>query len=434
MNAMPHDNNAEIAVIGSLLTDNACLDSISLSVNDFYGTANGLIFKAIIELIENGKVADIITVCEHLNGSLKKAGGEAYVAGTVDNIVSTWAIGSYAKIVKEKSIERRIITEAQRMIEAVNNPTGTSLEKLEEAQKTILNLSLSNEQDTLKPCVEIVKKTFSEIEKKYNNRGQLSGLSTGLLDLDNTISGLINGDLIILAGRPGTGKSAVAGNIAANVASNEETVAIFSLEMPSENVMTRIIARESRINSRQLRSGFIQDTQWPPTINAAGNISKWPLFIDDACDITISQIRAKARKLKKENNLSLLIVDYIQLIRPSGKQESREQAVAEISRTLKKIARELNIPVLALSQLNRQLESRNDKHPILSDLRESGAIEQDADIIIFLYRDELYNKSEDNPKRGIIEFQIAKHRNGETANIEAIFEAKTQAIRNKARS
>jgi replicative DNA helicase len=433
MNVMPHDNNAEIAVIGSLLTDNTCLDSINLAAGDFYGTANGLIFKAILELIESGKVADIITVCEHLNGSLKKVGGEVYVAGTVDNVVSTLAAGSYAKIVKEKAIERRIITEAQRMIEAVNNP-GSSLEKLEEAQKTILNLSLSNEQDTLKPCVDIVKKTFSEIEKKYKNRGQLIGLSTGLLDLDNTISGLINGDLIILAGRPGTGKSAVAGNIAANVASDEQTVAIFSLEMPSENVMTRIIARESRINSRQLRSGFIQDTQWPPTINAAGNISKWPLFIDDACDITISQIRAKARKLKKEHNLSLLIVDYIQLIRPSGKQESREQAVADISRTLKKIARELNIPVLALSQLNRQLESRNDKHPILSDLRESGAIEQDADIIIFLYRDELYNKSEDNLKRGIIEFQIAKHRNGETANIEAIFEAKTQAIRNKARS
>lgn len=433
MNVMPHDNNAELAVIGSMMTDNACVDLVHLEADDFYGMANKLIFKSIVELVENGQVADIITVCESLNGNLKKVGGQAYVAETVDSVISPWSVASYAKIVKEKSIERRIITEAQKMIEAVNSPTETSLTKLEEAQKAILNLSLSNNQDTLKPCIDIVKCTFNAIEKKHNNRGQLIGLSTGLIDLDNTISGLINGDLIILAGRPGTGKSAVAGNIAANVASDGSTVAIFSLEMPSESVMTRLIARETHINSRQLRSGFISDVQWAPTVNAAGNISKWPLFIDDACDITVSQIRAKARKLKKEHNLSLLIVDYIQLIRPSGKQESREQAVAEISRTLKKIARELNIPVIALSQLNRQLEGRNDKHPILSDLRESGAIEQDADIIIFLYRDELYNKKEDNPKRGTIEVQIAKHRNGETANIEAIFEAKTQTIRNKAR-
>lgn len=430
MNAMPHDNNAEIAVIGSLLTDNACLDSISLSANDFYGTANGLIFKAILELIENGKVADIITVCEHLNGNLKKAGGEAYVAGTVDNVVSTWAAGSYAKIVKEKSIERRIITEAQRMIEAVNNPTGTSLEKLEEAQKTILNLSLDKNNDTLRSSIAITKKTIQEIEDRYNKHGGLIGIPSGLIDLDSHISGLIGGDLIILAGRPGMGKSALAGCIAANVAEDGTTVAIFSLEMPGESVITRILANKSGINSRQLRRGFIGDSAWPSITAACGSVASWNLFIDDKPDVTPAEIRAKARKLKKDHNLGLLIVDYIQLVRVTGKHDSREQAVAEISRSLKTIARELDIPVIGLSQLNRQVDGRPDKHPMLSDLRESGAIEQDADIIIFIYRDEAYNKNEDNPKRGIAELDIAKHRNGETGRFEVIFEAKTQRFRN----
>jgi replicative DNA helicase len=294
-------------------------------------------------------------------------------------------------------------------------------------------LSLENKSDTLRNSLEICSKTFTGIEYRYNNRFSMIGHSTGLYDLDSATSGLIAGDLIIVAGRPGMGKSAFSGNIAATVAAAGVPVLLFSLEMPAESVMTRIMARESGINSRNLRRGQLADTQWESAVNATGVISRWPIFIDDKPDITPTEIRAKARKLKKEHGLGLLVVDYIQLVRPAGKHDSREQAVSEISRTLKAIARELEIPVIGLSQLNRQVDSRPDKRPMLSDLRESGAIEQDADVIIFIYRDEVYNKAEDNPNRGIAEIDIAKHRNGETGRFDVIFDARTQYFRNKAK-
>ncbi|MFA5323671.1 MAG: replicative DNA helicase [Smithella sp.] len=430
----PYDENAERAVVGSLMLENSVLDKITceLKPEDFYHTGNKLMFSAILELLNIGKVADLVTVCENLStaGNLKKAGGNAYVSEVVDSVVSAFSINSYAIIVKEKSIERKIISEATRIIEAVYDPSGDSKAKLEEAQKTILNLSLAKQSDTLKNAQEICKSTFSGIEYRYNNRFSMIGHPTGIADLDSATSGLIGGDLIILAGRPGTGKSAVAGNIAATVAASGTAVLLFSLEMHADSVMTRIMARESGINSRNLRRGQLADNQWMQTVNATQSISRWPIYIDDKPDITSQEIRAKARKIKKEQGLGLLIVDYIQLVRSTGKHDSREQAVSEISRTLKAIARELDIPVIGLSQLNRQVDSRPDKHPMLSDLRESGAIEQDADIIIFIYRDELYNKSEDNQKRGIAEFDIAKHRSGETGRFEVIFDVKTQTIRN----
>jgi len=436
--AMPYDEKAEQAVIGSLMVENGVFDKITCNLlpDDFYHTGNRLIYAAIIELLNTGKVADLVTVCESLSasGSLKKAGGNVYVAETVDSVVSAYSVNSYAAIVKEKSIERKIISEASRIIEAVYDQSSEGKTKLEEAQKTILNLSLTRESGTLKNAREICKSTFAGIEYRHNNRFSMIGHSTGIADLDSATSGLIGGDLIILAGRPGMGKSAVAGNIAATVAATGTPVLLFSLEMHADSVMTRIMARESGINSRNLRRGQLADTQWPMAVNAAGAISRWPLFIDDKPDITPQEIRAKARKIKKEKGLGLLIVDYIQLVRVTGKHDSREQAVAEISRTLKAIARELEIPVVGLSQLNRNVDGRTDKHPMLSDLRESGAIEQDADIIIFIYRDEVYDKSEDNPKRGLAEFDIAKHRNGETGRFEVIFDAKTQTIRNLQRT
>ncbi len=436
--AMPYDEKAEQAVIGSLMVENGVFDKITCNLlpDDFYHTGNRLIYAAIIELLNTGKVADLVTVCESLSasGSLKKAGGNVYVAETVDSVVSAYSVNSYAAIVKEKSIERKIISEASRIIEAVYDQSSEGKTKLEEAQKTILNLSLTRESGTLKNAREICKSTFAGIEYRHNNRFSMIGHSTGIADLDSATSGLIGGDLIILAGRPGMGKSAVAGNIAATVAATGTPVLLFSLEMHADSVMTRIMARESGINSRNLRRGQLADTQWPMAVNAAGAISKWPLYIDDKPDITPTEIRAKARQMKKENGLGLLIVDYIQLVRVTGKHDSREQAVAEISRTLKAIARELEIPVVGLSQLNRNVDGRTDKHPMLSDLRESGAIEQDADIIIFIYRDEVYNKAEENPKRGLAEFDIAKHRNGETGRFEVIFDAKTQTIRNLQRT
>lgn len=432
---MPHDDTAERAVVGAMMSDNACIDQVTLSPEDFYGTANRLIYRAILDISKNGKVADLVTVCEHLlsAGDIRPAGGNAYVAETVDSVISPSAVGSYAAIVREKSIERRIISEAQRMIEAVYDPSETAKNKLEEAQKAIIGLSLNQAGDTLRDVREIAKKTWAAIEYRHGHLGLLIGHPTGIADLDSCISGLINGDLIILAGRPGMGKSAVAGNIAATVAANGIPTLIFSLEMPAESVMTRIVARYSSINSRNLRSGRIADDQWSKAVGVVDDVSKWPLFIDDKPNITPTEIRAKARQMKKEKGLGLLIVDYIQLIQVQGRHDTREQAVAEISRTLKAIARELDIPVIGLSQLNRQVDSRPEKRPLLSDLRESGAIEQDADIIIFIYRDEVYNKNEDNPKRGFAEFDVAKHRNGETGHFTVIFDAKTQTVKNLAR-
>jgi len=433
---MPHDDTAERAVIGAMLYDNGLIDSVRLDPDDFYGTANRIIFRAILDIAKNGQVADLVTVCEHLlsSGDIRAAGGNAYVAETVDAVISTSAVGSYAAIVREKSIERRIISEAQRMIEAVYDPTETAKNKLEEAQKAIIGLSLNQSGDTLRDVRDVAKKTWAAIEHRHAHLGELIGHSTGIIDLDSCISGLINGDLIIIAGRPGMGKSAVAGNIAATCAADGIPTLIFSLEMPAEAVITRIVARYSSINSRNLRSGRIADNQWSKAVSVVDDVSKWPLYIDDKPDITPTEIRAKARQMKKEKGLGLLIVDYIQLVRVTGKHDSREQAVAEISRTLKAIARELEIPVIGLSQLNRNVDGRPDKHPMLSDLRESGAIEQDADIIIFIYRDEVYNKAEENPKRGLAEFDIAKHRNGETGRFEVIFDAKTQTIRNLQRT
>lgn len=429
---MPHDDAAEQAVIGALIYDNSGIDKVTLAPDDFYSTANKLIYSAIIELSQKGQVADFVTVCEQLTSSknINKCGGHAYVAQTVETVVSPSSVASYARIVLEKSVERRIISEAHRIIEAVYDQTETSKAKLEEAQKTILNLSLTKESDTMRDSKAILKTTWDGIENRYQHQGGLIGNSTGIMDLDTCISGLIGGDLIILAGRPGMGKSAVAGNIAATTAEQDIPTLIFSLEMPAESVMTRILARYSGINSRSLRRGQLREDQWGKAVAAAGQVGSWPLWIDDKVDVTPNEIRAKARRMKKEIGLGLLVVDYIQLVRPTGKHDSREQAVADISRALKAIARELNIPVIGLSQLNRQVDSRPDKHPMLSDLRESGAIEQDADIIIFIYRDEVYNKDEANPKRGLAELDVAKHRNGETGRFEVVFDAKTQTIRN----
>lgn len=429
---MPHDNMAEQAVIGSMLYDNACIDQVRLSPDDFYSNANRMIYVAIMELSGSGKVADLVTVCDHLGESVKKCGGPAYVAEVIDAVVSASAVESYADIVKQRSIERRIITEAGKMINAVYDQSQHAKAKLEEAQKAIMSLSFSD-GDTLKTCREVLKKSFTEIERRYEAKGDLIGISSGIYGLDKILSGLIGGNLIILAARPSTGKSAVAGNIAANVSAGGNTTAIFSLEMSSVAVMMRILGSRSGLNIKNLNGGYMSESDWPKVTTASSEISEWNLFFDDKPDITPQEIRAKARKLKKEHDLKLLIVDYIQLIRPNGKHDSREQAVADISRTLKAIAIELDIPVIALAQLNRQVELRQDKHPIMSDLRESGSIEQDADVIIFLYRDDMYNKSEDNENKGLIEFDIAKQRNGETARFKAIYNKQTQTIKNLAR-
>lgn len=431
----PYNPDAERAVIGGILLENsaasAALDVLNADGQDFYHTAHSLIFQTVLSLIDKGNIADLVTVCDELRnrGQLDKVGGPVFVSEVMDGAISAANVNHYAQIVKGYAIRRNIISEASKIIEATYDPSNEVSESLEQAQKSILSLSFQQEKNTTHNARDSVKQTVAGFESRHKKGDLITGISTGLRDLDSLTLGLNRDDSIIIAGRPGMGKSALAGNIAQYVAMKGKPVLICSLEMPHDNVMTRIIAGQTGIDSRHLRRGFIRDNQWPALVSTASAISNTPLFIDDKPDLTPMELRAKARRLKAEHGLELLIVDYIQLMRVPGRYDTREQAVAEISRTLKAIARELEIPVIGLSQLNRQVDARADRHPLLSDLRESGAIEQDADIIAFLYRDEVYNKSKDNPNRGFCDLEIAKHRNGPTGMIKLRFDAATQTFR-----
>ncbi len=431
----PHDLDAERAVIGALMLDNNAVGEV-LSVlvpdgADFYHTYHSLIFRAVLDLVDKGAVADLVTIYDAMRsrGELDKIGGPAFIANIFDDAISSANVKHYAEIVKSKAIERTIITEASRLIEAAYLPGRDTAETLNEASRTILSLSLARGKNTLHSSRDLARQTFGTIEKRHEQGGGTIGQSTGLRDLDSLLLGLHPGELLIIAGRPGMGKTALAGNIVLHVTLNGVPALLFSLEMPAESLMTRILADMSGIDSRQLRRGFVRNDQWAPLVTAAGEIGGAPLFIDDKPDVTPAEIRAKARRLKAEHGLGLLVVDYLQLMRVPGRHDTREQAVAEISRTLKAIARELEIPVIGLSQLNRAVDSRPNKRPMLSDLRESGAIEQDADVIAFIYRDEVYNKHADNPDRGIAEVEIAKHRNGPPGTIRLRFEATTQTFK-----
>jgi replicative DNA helicase len=427
--ALPHNSDAERAVLGGLFMENSVAGDVLSILNadgsDFYHPAHGLIFKTVLSIIDKGSVPDLVTVCDELRnkGQIDKVGGNVFVAEVVDGAITAANIHHYAKIVKGDAIRRGIIKETSKVVQAAYEPTSEVSEILEQAQRSILSLSIQKEKNSTRNANDLTKQTMAIIESRYEQGNLITGISTGLRALDDLTSGLQKSDLIIIAGRPSMGKSALAGNITRYAAEDEKVVAYFSLEMPAESLMIRSLSGHSGIDSRHLRRGFVRDNQWPGLVNAASAISKLPLFIDDKPDLTPMELRAKARRLKADHGLDLLIVDYIQLMRVPGRYDTREQAVAEISRTLKAIARELSIPVIGLSQLNRQVDARTDKHPMLSDLRESGAIEQDADVIAFLYRDEVYNKRRDNPERGFAEIEIAKHRNGPIGTIKLRFDA-----------
>ena len=427
--------DAERGVIGGILLENTAageaLSILQADGSDFYHAGNRLIFQAGLGVINRGGVADLITVGDELQsrGNLEKAGGPAYVAEVMDGAISAANVRHYAEIVKGYAIRRTIIDEAQKVINAAFSTAVDITETLEQAQRSILSLSIRREKSTTHNSYDLVKQTIANIESRHEKGDLLTGIATGHRDFDNLILGLNSGESLIIAGRPAMGKTAFAGSIAQNVALQGKPVAIFSLEMPGESLMMRYLSGQTGIDSRHLRRGLIPDHQWPKLVSAAQTMAKTLLFIDDKPDITPMELQAKARRLKAEHGLSLLIVDYIQLMRVPGRHDTREQAVAEISRTLKAIAQELSIPVIGLSQLNRQVDSRPNKHPMLSDLRESGAIEQDADVIAFIYRDEIYNKSPDNPDRGIAEIEIAKHRNGPTGTIKLRFIPETQTFK-----
>ena len=349
-------------------------------------------------------------------------GGIEYLNFLVNSVPTAANIAYYAKIIKEKSILRKLINRATEIINLGFGDAGDVDESLDRAERLIFEISEDRVRPSFFPIKDIIKASFKTIENLYEKKQLITGVPTGFTKLDDLTSGLQPSDLIIVAGRPSMGKTALALNITNNAAiEGGIPSAIFSLEMAKEQLALRLLCSEAKVDAHRLRGGFLSETDWPKLTRAAGSLSEAPIFIDDTPGLTVLEMRAKSRRLKAEHNLGLVVVDYLQLMRGRANSETREQEISDISRSLKALAKELRLPVIALSQLNRKVEDRGDRRPQLADLRESGAIEQDADVIIFLYRDEVYNRSEDNPHKGKAEIIVGKQRNGPTDKFELAF-------------
>ena len=418
----PHDIEAEQAILGSMLTDkDAVIAAIEVLKEDsFYREDNKLIFGAITNLYSRNEPIDIITVKAELVelGQLDRVGGLEYLVELPERVPTTANVERYIKIVDEKAMLRKLITTSNELIALGFDESENVDNIMDMAEKKVFDLASKKNTKGYTVMKDILVESFAELERLYNQKGAVTGISTGFIDLDEKTAGLHNSDLIIVAARPAMGKSAFAINLATNAAVQSNVpVVIFNLEMSKEQIGNRILCSEALVDSNKIRTGQIEDEDWMKLAQTLGKISDAPIYIDYTPGISIMEIRAKCRKLKLEKNIGLIVIDYLQLITASGKKNSsREQEISEISRSLKILAKELNVPVIALSQLSRGAEKRDDKRPMLSDLRESGAIEQDADIVMFLYRDDYYN--EDTEKKNVAEVILAKHRGGSTGTVE----------------
>ncbi len=418
----PHDLEAEQAVIGSMLTDHdAVISSMEkLKERDFYREDNRTIFSAMVNLYSKAEPIDLITVKAELEsmGKFEQVGGFEYLADLPEKVPTTANADKYIKIVEEKSILRNLIKTANEIIELGYDPTEEIDDIVEGAEKRIFNLLQDKQQKSYSAIKDVLVESFTQLEQLYNRKQHITGVPSGFADLDYRTSGFHNSELILIAARPAMGKSAFALNIATNAAVRAKVpVAIFSLEMAKEQMVNRILCSEAMVDSNKVRTGKLDEEDWAKLAETIGPLSEAEMYIDDTPGISITEIRAKCRKLKLEKNIGMVVIDYLQLIQGSGKRSgSREQEISEISRSLKILAKEINVPVIALSQLSRAVEQRPDHRPMLSDLRESGAIEQDADIVMFLYRDDYYN--EDSDKKNIAEVIIAKHRGGSTGSLD----------------
>ncbi len=423
----PQNIDAEMSILGGILLENEAVNRVLdiLVPDDFYRESHRKIMRAMIELNDHREPCDLITLTTILKkrGELEEVGGGAYLATLVDFVPTAANIAYYARIVKEKAIARNLIRAATDIVTDGYDEQAEIEELLDKAQKTIFEISENRVKTPYFQLNAILKDTIKYIGDLYEKKEHTTGVPTGFLDLDDKTAGFQRSDLIIIAGRPSMGKTAFALNIAQYASIYAEPrcpVAIFSLEMSKEQLVTRLLCSESRVDASRLRTGHLLDGEWEKIMRGAEKLFEAELFIDDTPAISILEMRAKARRLKAEHNIGMVVVDYLQLMRGSGSPESRQQEISEISRSLKALAKELSVPVVALSQLNRGLESRTDKRPMMSDLRESGAIEQDADVIMFVYRDEVYNK--DNPDvRGKAEIIIGKQRNGPIGTVNLTF-------------
>ena len=426
----PHNNEAEQSVLGSVLLQPSALISAMeyLQTHDFYRRAHQLIYQAMIDLNEKNEEIDVITVANLLetNKQLEDIGGAAYLADLANVVPTAANITYYAKIVEERSLLRRLIQASTDIITETYEESDDVSSILDAAEQKILEVSERKNRSGFIKISDVLRDSMEEIDELYKNNEEITGLSSGYRALDLMTAGLHEDELIILAARPGMGKTAFALNIAQNIGtSTSENVAIFSLEMGATQLVNRMLCAEGTINANNLRTGQLTEEEFEKLFVAMGSLSKANIFIDDTPGIRVSEIRAKSRRLMQERGgIGLIIIDYLQLIEGSG-QESRQQEVSEISRQLKKLAMELNVPVIALSQLSRSVESRQDKRPILSDLRESGSLEQDADIVAFLYREDYYRSEEEEAEEveedNVIEVLIEKNRSGARGDVKLLF-------------
>lgn len=436
MKVPPFSVEAEQAVLGGLFLDAKAWDQIAdkIKAEHFYRREHQLIFNAIANLVEKSQPIDVITASEMLQklGTLEESGGLAYLGEIAKNTPSSANITAYAEIIYERAVLRELISVGSKITELAFNPKNkTSAEILDEAEKQVFDIAEQGSKNSGPEKISsIIARAINSIEERFEDGSSLTGLASGFGDFDNLTNGLQAGDLVVIAGRPSMGKTVFGMNIAEHAAMrSNKSVLVFSLEMPSEAIANRMLASMGRIDQGKLRSGKLQENDWTRLTSAIGLLGKAKLYVDDTPALTTLDVRSRARRVAREKEgLGLIVIDYLQLMRGSYSTENRTAEISEISRSLKALAKELNVPVIALSQLNRSLEQRPNKRPVMSDLRESGAIEQDADLITFIYRDEVYN--EDSPDKGTAEIIVGKHRNGPIGTVRLTFLGKFARFEN----
>ncbi|WP_334109330.1 replicative DNA helicase [Thermodesulfitimonas autotrophica] len=419
----PQNIDAEQAVLGAIFLDPEVIHRVIdlLRPDDFYQEPHRLIYEAMLALDDAGVPLDIITVTEELKrrGNLDQAGGASYVVALADAVPSPAHVEHYARLVAEKALLRTLIQAATRIRDMGYEYGSDPRQLLGEAERMIMELAQERGGSTFTSLKQILEEALRHIEEVYQARGEMLGLPTGFIDVDRLLSGLWPQDLIILAARPSMGKTSLALSIALNVAKRGIPVGFFSLEMSKEQLVQRLLTAEAKVDYRRVRTADLEEEDWQKLVDAAARIAQAAIFIDDTPGLSVREMRARARRLQAEHGLGLLVIDYLQLMQSHRRVENRQQEIADISRSLKGLAKELNIPVLALSQLSRAVEQRQDKRPVMSDLRESGALEQDADVIMFIYREEYYRP--ETEKKGIAEVIVAKQRNGPVGMVELAF-------------
>ncbi|MGC9521557.1 MAG: replicative DNA helicase [Anaerolineae bacterium] len=420
---VPHNIEAEEAVLGALLIDPEAIYRVLpfLQADDFYLQKHRWIYEAMIRVHERRDPIDFLTLTTELSqqSRLEQIGGDAYVLQLINAVPSAINVESYGRLVEQTAVRRRLLDAASDIARYAYDETVPVDQVVDHSEKALFGVSQKRSTRDLQPIQEIVPRYYDHIENLYAHRGELMGVPSGFRDLDRVLGGFQKSDLLILASRPGVGKTSLMLTFALRAAEKRKVVALFSLEMSAEQLVQRLVAQVSNIDAQRLRLGQLKEEEWPAFAEAIGHLSELPIYIDDTPSISVLQLRTKTRRLASERGLDMIFVDYLQLMDSDMRSDNRVQEVSYISRSLKGLAREIDVPLMTASQLSRAVEQRTDKHPVLSDLRESGSLEQDADIVMFIYRDELYNEHTENPN--IADIMIAKHRSGPTGIIQLYF-------------